>query len=112
MCFETGKTEQPRIHETEGDHRGRSGRIGSEEQREFVYEITVRCLFPDCSLISLSRKQGSSDRQAPAEIVDLLGFGFEIPAIQVPQDEIKNGQFRADVFDRMLTAIAEIFPSH
>ncbi len=28
------------------------------------------------------------------------------------QDEIKNRQFRADVFHRMFTAIAEIFPSN
>src|SRR5271169_471750 len=112
MRLEAGETEKSRIDKTKGNHRGRRRRLRAEEQREFVYEITVRGFFPDCSLISLSRKQRSTDRQFPAEIVDLLGLGFEIPIIEVPQDEIKNGQLRADVFDGMLTAIAEIFAAY
>src|SRR4029077_8145981 len=109
MRLETGKTEKPRINETEGNHRGRRGRFSSEEQREFVHEISVCGLFPDRSLVSLSGKHRSRDGEFPAEIVDLLGLGFEIAVIEVRQDEIKNCQFRADVFDGMLPAIAEIF---
>src|ERR1700730_16607032 len=98
MRLESDETEEPRIYKTEGNHRGRRGRFRSEEQGEFVNEITVRGLFPDRSLIALSRKQISTDGEFPAEIVDLLGLGFEIAVLEVRQDEIKNRQFRADVF--------------
>src|SRR5208337_1007546 len=68
MRFETGETEEPRIDKTEGNHSGGGRRFGSEEQREFVDEITVCGLFPNRSLVSFCRKQSSTNGEFPAEI--------------------------------------------
>jgi hypothetical protein len=80
--------------------------------QQFLLHFHVNTERPKKSaLVTFGGKYGSADGELPAEIIDLLGFGFEIAVIEMRQDEIQKRQLRADVFDGMLATIAEIFPT-
>src|SRR5215469_6749171 len=108
MSLETGEAQQPGIDKTEGTHSG-IRRIRNEKHREFVDEIAIGGLLADRSGIAFGGQRFLADAYFFAEIFNLFGLGFEITIIEVGQHEIQCCQLRANMLDRMLAAIAEVF---
>jgi len=107
MGLKTAQAQQAGIDKTEGDN-GRGKGFGDEEQRKLAYEIAVTGL-ADRSRVALGRQKCPADDQLVAEIIEFLGFGFEMAIVQVRQNKIQNRQLGAEMLDGTLAAIAEAF---
>src|SRR5882724_12044057 len=111
MSLKAIETQRPRINKAESDHR-REKRFGSEEQRKLVDKIALCGLRMDGAAVPFRGQEGLTDVQFPAEVIHLVGFGFEIAISEVGQSEIKDHQPRANVLDGMLAAMAQVLPTN
>jgi hypothetical protein len=88
MSLKAIETQEPRVNKAEGNGWRRS--------------TVSRARRPYCL----------TDVQFPAQVIHLVGFGFEIAVIEMSKDEIQDHQPRANVLDGMLAAIAQVLPTN
>jgi hypothetical protein len=109
MGLETVQDAKSGIDEREGNHRGREG-AGTEEHGELVHEITQCRSVVDGSGVAFHGQEFFRDVQLLAEVVQFVVLGFKIFVLQMRQDEVQGNEPRANVFERMGTAVAKVFP--
>ena len=108
MCQKTGHTSEAGIDVGQRDHRGSAGERCRYKQRKLIHEITNRRTASRPAFIDLAWKELLRDAQFFAEKGDLVLLGFEILGFRIGEDEIKQDQAGANVFKRMLAAIAKV----
>src|ERR1700687_2799201 len=110
MGLETVQDAKSGIDEGEGNHRGRE-RAGTEEHGELVHEIAQCRSVGDGSGIALLGQELFRNVQLLAEVVQFVVLGFKVFVLQMRQDEVQGNEPRANVFERMGTAVAKVFPT-
>ena len=110
MGLETVQNAKSGIDEGEGNHRGREG-AGREEQGELVHKIAQCRSVVNGSRVALHGQEFFRDVQLLAEVVQFVVLGFEIFVLQMRQNEVQGNEPGANVFERMSTAVAKVFPA-
>src|SRR5437016_1076148 len=109
MGLETVQDAKSGIDEREGSHRGREG-AREKEHRELVHEIALGRSVVNGSGVTLLGQEFFRDVQLLAEVVQFVVLGFKVFVLQMRQDEVQGNEPRANVFERMGTAVAKVFP--
>ena len=64
------------------------------------------------SRVAFGRQNPPANAELGAKIVHLLGFRFEVAAVEMRKDEVQNRELGADVLNGMFAAIAKILSTN
>src|SRR5260221_6392051 len=90
-----------------GHRRGRRG-LRRQEHRELIHEVALRGFCLGASEIDSGGKVVAFETQGSAEKPNLVRLRFEVLAVWMCKDEIKNGQTLVDEVELVGTAIAGV----
>lgn len=84
----------------------------SQQVAKFILAVIRAVTICNCFPLPLRGQKFALETQLSAEVIALIGLSFEIAVIEMREDEIQNGKLRANVLDRMLALVAQVFAGH